>query len=158
MTRTLSLPLVGGCQCKGLRYRINAAPVMVYACHCTNCQTISGSAFAISATIPEAGFRFTEGEPAKATWVSDAGNDRFGYFCRTCGCRIAHGQTPSIGFLSLRAGTLDDRSWVAPYGHIWTKSAQRWMTFDEDVPLSDAQPSDYAPFVERFQQSVQFSE
>ena len=36
-----SLPQVGGCMCGALRYEVNAAPVMIYNCHCTNCQKIS---------------------------------------------------------------------------------------------------------------------
>lgn len=144
------LPLEGGCQCGQLRYELTAPPLMIYCCHCTNCQKITGSAFVLSATIVEASFAFTKGEPRKTEWTSDAGNKRFGWFCGGCGCRIAHGQTPSIGFLSLRAGTFDDTSWVRPSGHIWVKSAQPWVKFAPDDILCDGQPTDYAPFVEKF--------
>lgn len=147
---TVSLPLSGGCQCGTLRYELSAAPMMIYACHCANCQKQTGSAFVMSATVVENSFKFTQGEPAKFEWKSDAGNSRFGYFCGDCGCRIAHGQEPSIGVLSLRGGTIDDASWVRPAGHIWTKSAQSWVTFSEDDVLCDVQPTDYAPFMERF--------
>lgn len=147
---TVALPLEGGCQCGELRYELTAPPLMIYCCHCTNCQKITGSAFVLSATIPESAFAFTKGAPQKTEWTSDAGNKRFGWFCGDCGCRIAHGQTPSIGFLSLRAGTFDDTSWVRPSGHIWVKSAQPWVTFEPDDILCDGQPTDYAPFVERF--------
>ena len=145
-----SLPLNGGCQCGKLRYAVSAAPLMIYCCHCTNCQKISGSAFAISATIFESSLAFTEGTPVKTEWKSDAGNQRYGLICGDCGTRIAHGQTPSIGVFSLRAGTFDDTSWVEPVGHIWTKSAQGWVKFNGDDLLCDGQPTDYAPFVERF--------
>lgn len=146
----VSLPLDGGCQCGAVRYRLNAAPLMIYCCHCTNCQKITGSAFVLSATVFEAAFEFVEGTPKKTEWKSDAGNSRYGWFCSDCGCRIAHGQTPSIGVLSLRAGTFDDTSWVEPSGHIWTKSAQPWIRFAPDDILCDTQPTDYTPLVERF--------
>ena len=158
MTRKVSLPIEGGCQCGGLRYQVGAPPVMIYACHCANCQRIAGSAFGLSATIVETSFEFTSGEPRTFEWDSDAGNRRFGYFCGECGCRIAHGQTPSIGFLSLRAGTFDDPGWVEPAGHIWTASAQPWFKFNTDDILCDAQPTDYMPFVERFNAQVSFEE
>jgi hypothetical protein len=156
MPRKITLPIEGGCQCGALRYRIVAAPLMIYACHCTNCQRIAGSAFGLSATITEASLEFTRGEPAVVKWTSDAGNERYGLFCGACGCRIAHGQTPSIGVYSLRAGTFDDTSWVAPSGHIWTRSAQPWLRFAEDDVLCDVQPTDYGPFVERFREQVRF--
>lgn len=117
---------------------------------------ISGSAFVVSATVAESAFEFTEGAPRKTEWISDAGNKRFGWFCGDCGSRIAHGQTPSINFLSLRAGTFDDTRWVEPAGHIWTKSAQCWQSFDDDKPTCEAQPTDYTPFIETYAAQKRF--
>jgi len=148
--KQVALPLTGRCQCGALRYTVREAPYVIYACHCTNCQKQTGSAFVLSAAIPEPSFSFTTGEPARFTWTSDAGNERFGLFCGACGTRIANGQTPSIGIYSLRAGTLDDTSWVRPAGHIWMRSAQPWFRSDADDVLCDQQPTDYAPFIERF--------
>ncbi len=144
------LPLKGGCQCGALRYEIAQAPLMVYCCHCTNCQKISTSAFCISAAVYEAGVSYVAGAPCRTTWTSDAGNARYGDFCGDCGVRILHGQTPPIGVLSLRAGTLDDPSRARPAGHIWTKSALPWVRFDPDDILCEGQPTDYTPYVERF--------
>jgi len=156
MPRRVSLPIEGGCQCGALRYQIAAAPLMIYACHCANCQRIAGSAFGLATTITEDSLRFTSGEPAIVKWQSDAGNERFGTFCGACGCRIAHGQIPSNGVLSLRAGTIDDTSWVVPAGHIWTRSAQPWFAFDPDDILCDVQPTDYVPFIEKFRSLLTF--
>ena len=77
MTRQVALPIAGGCQCGELRYEITAAPLMIYACHCTNCQRISGSAFGLAATIVEDSLEFTHGEPQKVSWQSEAGNERY---------------------------------------------------------------------------------
>ena len=88
----------------------------------------------------------------------DAGNERYGTFCGDCGCRIAHGQTPSNGILSLRAGTFDDPSWVAPSGHIWTRSAQPWFEFKDSEILCDEQPTDYVPFIEKFKAGISFED
>ena len=150
----ISLPQSGGCQCGALRYELSAPPLMIYNCHCANCQKITGSAFVVSATIPEAAFKFTRGEPKKVEWMSDAGNKRFGWFCSDCGSRIAHGQIPSIGMLSLRAGTFDDTSWVEPVGDIWMKSAQKWV---KPLPLSaEGQPKDYRAFIEAYRAQGRF--
>lgn len=150
------LPLVGGCMCGALRYEVNVAPFMVYNCHCTNCQKVSGSAFNVSVTIAEAGFRFTQGAPATFTWTSDAGTMRWGALCGACGSRIVQGQDPSNGVLSLRAGTLDDTSWVHPVGDIWTLSAQPWVRFVEGGLRTDRQPPDYAPFMAAFSAQGRF--
>jgi hypothetical protein len=156
MTTTVKLPIDGGCQCGSLRYQVTATPLMIYACHCTNCQRITGSAFVLSATIMEESLRYTSGEPRTVEWRSDAGNSRFGQFCGDCGCRIAHGSTPSNGIFSLRAGTFDDTRWVVPMGHIWTRSAQSWIQYDPEDILCDVQPTDYMPFITRFQANFSF--
>lgn len=145
-----TLPLSGSCHCGALRYQLKTAPLIVYCCHCTNCQKISGSAFALSTIIAESGLDYTQGAPARVQWTADSGTARFGDFCGECGVRIAHGQTPSNGFLSLRGGTLGDTSWLRSAGHIWTSSAQAWVSFDEDDLLYDRQPTDYNPLAQRF--------
>jgi hypothetical protein len=150
------LPLTGGCHCEALRYEVRAAPVMVYNCHCKNCQKVSGSAFNVSATIVESSFVFVKGAPKRIEWASDAGTMRFGWLCGECGSRIAQGSTPSRGVLSLRAGTLDDTSWVEPVGDIWTSSAQRWVRFVEGGLQTPRQPADYALFVAKFRAQGRF--
>lgn len=150
----VSLPQKGGCACGALRYELSAAPLMIYNCHCANCQKITGSAFTVSATVPEAALKFVKGTPARIEWNADSGNKRFGWFCGACGSRIANGQSPSIGMLSLRAGTLDDTSWVEPVGDIWMKSAQKWV---KPLPLqTEGQPQDYTPFIEAYRAQARF--
>lgn len=154
MAAKISLPLAGGCACAAVRYSLSAPPVMIYNCHCANCQKITGSAFTVAATVPEAALAITRGTPKRVEWKADSGNLRFGLFCGECGSRIANGQVPSIGVLSLRAGTFDDASWVEPVGDIWTKSAQSWTTFRRLT--ADAQPKDYAPFIEAYRAQGRF--
>ena len=152
----VKLPLEGGCHCGALRYEVRAAPSMIYNCHCKFCQKISGSAFNVSVTIQESSFAFTKGEPARIEWKSDAGTIRFGWLCGVCGSRIAQGSRPSKGVLSLRAGTLDDTSWIEPVGDIWTNSAQPWVRFVEGGLRAEKQPADYAPFVAKFRAQGRF--
>ncbi|MEZ5936818.1 MAG: GFA family protein [Hyphomonadaceae bacterium] len=151
-----SLPLTGGCHCGALRYEITQAPSMIYNCHCTNCQKIGGGAFATSAAIRESAFAFTKGQPGRIEWTSEAGNLRFGWFCRDCGSRIAHGQVESSRTLSLRGGTLDDTSWIYPVGDIWTRSAQPWVKFVEGGVHAERQPTDYGPFAKAFRAQNNF--
>ncbi len=156
MTQKVSLPQTGSCHCGRLRYELTAPPLAIYNCHCTNCQKITGSAFVVSAIVPEGAFRFTKGEPKSCEWTSDAGSRRYGLFCRDCGGRIVHGAAPSRGFLSLRAGTLDDTSWVEPVGDIWTRSALPWVALSGERLQTEQQPTDYIPFIERFRSQGHF--
>lgn len=64
--------------------------------------------------------------------------------------------TPSTGVLSVRSGTLDDTSWVEPVGDIWTRSAQPWALSGDRI-RHERQPTDFAPFVERFRKQGRFA-
>ena len=152
----VGLPLTGGCMCGALRYELSAPPVMIYNCHCTNCQKISGAAFNTSVIVAEAALRFTASQPARVEWVSDSGTTRCGLFCGACGTRIVNGGEPSTGVYSLRAGTLDDTSWVQPVGDTFTSSAQPWVTFIEGGLRSEWQAADYAPFVAAYRAQGRF--
>ena len=44
-------PQLGGCLCGDVRYRLAEDPLVVYACHCSDCQTMTGSSFALSITV-----------------------------------------------------------------------------------------------------------
>ena len=69
----MQLPLTGGCQCTKVRYEITLEPSLVYACHCTDCQHITSSAFSLGVALPEAGFRLTAGEPRAIQRIPDSG-------------------------------------------------------------------------------------
>lgn len=152
----VDLPLAGGCSCGALRYQVTVPPITVYNCHCTNCQKVGGGAFSTVVTILEAGLEFVAGAPSTVEWVSDAGNTRYGMFCGACGSRIANGQRPEGGVLSLRAGTLDDTSWVEPVGDNWIRSAQPWVSLPDTRLQAEQQPTDYAPYLERFRAQGRF--
>jgi len=51
-------------------------------------------------------------------------------FCRKCGSSLASEAEVLPIALILKAGTLDDTSWVKPAFHIWTDSAQPWVHID----------------------------
>ena len=49
--RLPEFPVEGGCQCGAVRYRLTAAPLGVYACHCKDCQRWSGAAYQLSMVV-----------------------------------------------------------------------------------------------------------
>jgi hypothetical protein len=68
-------PLTGGCQCGKIRYQVTEAPQLVYTCHCTDCQRITGSAFSLGIALPETAFHRTAGEPRALQRMPDSGRD-----------------------------------------------------------------------------------
>ena len=151
-----ALPLTGGCQCGALRYELSTPPMTVVNCHCRNCQRTSGSAFGTSVIIASDGLTFTKGQPARFEWTIPAGRQRYGLFCEACGSRIANGSTPERGIYSLRAGSLDDTSWIAPVGDIWTDEAQPWVEMSAARKQYPQQPDGFGELIEIFGAKNQF--
>jgi hypothetical protein len=49
---------------------------------------------------------------------------------------------PHGGVIRVRAGTLDDTSWLRPTRHIWTRSKQPWVTFPERGEIFEGEPTE----------------
>lgn len=137
-------PLTGGCQCGHVRYEITGRPLTFYACHCTECQKQSSSAFGLSMTVRRNETRIIGG-PMK-TWErpADSGSRLTCHFCPECGVRLFHARSGTNDIWNLKAGTLDDTSWLQPAGHIWTGSAQKWVHIPDHTLNYAAQPESKA--------------
>lgn len=121
----------GGCQCGSVRYRIEGEPLDLVVCHCTECQRQSGSAFGMSLAVRAKDFRLTTGTLKSFTVTCDSGRLKTCTFCPDCGCRIYH-QTDPRG-MSVKAGTLDDRTTLRPTAHYWTARKQPWVVVPDGV-------------------------
>jgi hypothetical protein len=63
--------------------------------------------------------------PARQAAGCDSGRTKRCTFCPDCGTRIYHQVLEAV--MSLKPGTLDDTSWLAPDSHYWTKRKQPWF-------------------------------
>src|SRR5688500_4353388 len=77
----------GGCHCGSIQYEAQIDPQHVVICHCTDCQTLSGTAFRTVVRAPGPGFRITRGTPKKYVKTAESGNKRVQAFCADCGTR-----------------------------------------------------------------------
>lgn len=121
----------GGCQCGTIRYRLSGEPRAIAACHCTDCQHQSGAAFGMSMVIERTRFELTQGQVRTFTKTADSGRKLECGFCPDCGNRIFHLPESTPDLMNVKAGTLDDTSWLVPEIHIWTRSKQPWVTIPD---------------------------
>lgn len=124
----------GGCQCGTIRYELTAAPEMLYACHCSDCQKQSSSAFGMSLIMAADDVSFVKGAKRLKTWETHGEDGRIKRcsFCPDCGSRIMHASDDPQKSVSIKAGSLDDTSWLKPVAHIWLQSAQPWLALERD--------------------------
>lgn len=134
----MTLPQTGGCQCGAIRYEISEAPQQVYACHCRDCQRLTSSAFPMAVIVAENGFRLSGVKPRALQRLADSGRTSTRWVCPECGSWIAG--PARDGLIRVRAGTLDDTSWLRPTRHIWASRKQPWITFAEGAEVFEKAP------------------
>jgi hypothetical protein len=137
-----ALPLSGGCSCEAVRFMVTEMPLLVYACHCTECQRWSGSAFSMSMPINAAAFAITCGEPKHWRRTGASGVESVDWFCGECGGRVFGQRRGRPDIVFVRAGTLDDTSWVRPVAHVYLRSAQPWERIPNHAQCFDVMPGD----------------
>jgi hypothetical protein len=122
----------GGCACGAVRYRLTRDPMIVHACHCRDCQRITGSAFVINLWIERKCVEETGVKPASFVLAGGSGKDHEVFFCPTCGTYVwSDYRVVSTPCLFVRAGTLDDPSGVVPDIHIYTRTKLPWLRLPE---------------------------
>ena len=144
----MRLPLTGGCQCGAVRYEIRAQPLTVYACHCTECQRQSASAFSLSLVVARDAVVIVAGTPKQWRRVIEGTRAIACVFCGECGVRLLHNPERNPQVSIVKPGTLDDTSWLEPVGHVWTRSAQSWFEIPDDGVNYDGQPPDQSRLIE----------
>lgn len=132
----------GGCLCGAVRYRLSAEPLMVAVCHCSTCQKNTGSAFSTNLAVPQEAVEIVGDDLATYEERADAESPPFlRSFCARCGSPISGRGEAYPGIVFMKAGTLDDPSWVRPTTHIWCSEQQPWVRIDDGVPHLPGGPS-----------------
>jgi hypothetical protein len=123
----------GRCHCGSIAYEAEIDPARVSACHCSDCQMLTGSAFRVSVPAPRESFKLT-GQPSTYVKVADSGNKRVHAFCAECGAPVYSSAIADPPTYSLRVGCLDERAHLPPRKQIWCKSAMPWAMDLHDIP------------------------
>jgi hypothetical protein len=120
----------GGCLCGKVRYSANTDPALVAVCHCKNCQRQAGTAFSVVVAIPKSDLTIT-GTLKTYRDTGDSGQPVLRNFCPECGSPVTSDVAVMPQLVFLKAGTLDDTSWVDPKMHVYCDSMQKWTTIAE---------------------------
>ena len=118
----------GTCSCRGVRFRMSAAPLLVHCCHCTWCQRETGSAFVLNAMVEAEHVEILSGSPLVVDTPSLSGRGQKISRCPTCHVALWSnypGGGPAIRFV--RVGTLEEPGRFPPDVHIYTSTKQPWV-------------------------------
>lgn len=118
----------GRCLCGQISYEISGDLIATAVCHCDHCQRQSGGAFSVNLIAVESQLAVTgtlstfedRGEKGDAVYV-------YRRFCGNCGSPIVSALVEPAGVIAIKAGTLDDKSALAPTVEVWCESKQPWV-------------------------------
>ncbi|MDH3444374.1 MAG: GFA family protein [Deltaproteobacteria bacterium] len=116
----------GGCHCGNITYTAEIDPEKVGICHCTDCQTLSGSAFRVSVPATKEAFHLN-GTPKIYVKTAESGAKRAQGFCPECGTAIYATAARDPQVFNIRVGTTRQRAELKPRTQGWCRSARDWV-------------------------------
>ena len=131
----------GGCSCGAIKIEGEADPEKTQICHCTDCQTSTGTAFRISIPVPGTTFKMTGQPNYYLKTTADSGKPRLQAFCGSCASPI-YSTTPGEGVqpsYMVRVGILRQRDQLVPRRQNWFRSARSWVLNLDAVPKNEKQ-------------------
>jgi hypothetical protein len=131
----------GTCHCGFITVEGEADPERTQICHCTDCQTGTGSAFRVSIPVAGTAFKMTGQPTLYVKTTAESGKPRVQAFCPKCGSPIfsttqGDGVQPSY---TVRVGILRQRDQLMPRRQNWFRSARTWVTELAAIPRNEKQ-------------------
>ena len=124
----------GGCFCGKITYQAEIDPQKVAICHCTDCQTGSGSAYRTNVPSERNSFQLLSGEPRIFIKTAESGNKRAQGFCADCGTPLFSTTESNREVYVLRVGSIRQRNELKPHSQGWCRSARPWATDLSSLP------------------------
>jgi hypothetical protein len=123
----------GGCHCGNITYAAEIDPESVGICHCTDCQTFSGSAFRASVRAGKDAFSL-RGQPKIYVKTAESGAKRAQAFCPECGTSIYSAAVTEPQIFNIRLGTVRQRAELRPKTQGWCRSKLDWVMDLHSIP------------------------
>ena len=123
----------GGCLCGAIKYEFDKSNLIsAHHCHCIDCQKSTGSGKSTILLLPAQAI-LMDGELKFYTSPTSSGRNMSRGFCQECG-------SPVLSFIKemqevnfLKAGSLDDSSWLKIDSNFYSSSAHSWSPIDDDI-------------------------
>jgi len=131
----------GECHCGAISYEAELDLEKVGICHCSDCQSLSASAFRTIAMVSGGSFAITKGTPKEYVKSGDSGNRRIQAFCPDCGSGLyATAADGNRDVYNIRLGTVQQRRDLIPQFECWRQSALPWLPASKSTRKFDRNP------------------
>jgi hypothetical protein len=115
----------GHCHCGEITFQAEVDPDALNICHCTDCQTLSGTAFRVNIPAPAEHFVLLSGTPKTYIKTAESGNKRLHAFCGNCGTPIYACAVDNPQSYGLRIGTITQRGLLTEATRLEAQSPTR---------------------------------
>ena len=132
----MEMEIEGSCHCGAIAYEAFVDPKTAGLCHCTDCQTLSGSPFRASVPAKAEHFRILRGQATIYVKTADSDARRSQAFCADCGTPIYSAASDNPTQYNLRLGAVKQRTQMPPRTQAWCGSALPWAQHVEGLPRS----------------------
>lgn len=130
----------GGCLCGEYSYEFPRSAVLsAFHCHCRDCQKSSGGGKASILMVPTEALT-ARGDLKHFTVSGSDGAHVMRGFCSHCGSQVASQIEELPNVRLIKAGTLDDSSWVEIHSSCWSCSAAPWSPVDQSGVVFERNP------------------
>ncbi|HEX4859230.1 MAG TPA: GFA family protein [Usitatibacteraceae bacterium] len=126
------MEISGSCHCGRVAFTAVIDQDKVVACHCRDCQILSGAPFRTVAEASAASLR-VQGIPKTYAFVQH-GNTMEQAFCPECGTHLYASNRSKPNSVIIRLGCVDQRAKLAPTLQIWKESAMPWLDGLASIP------------------------
>ena len=143
-------PHHSGCLCGAVRYRVDAPPLGINACHCADCRKLTGAANLLMVMWARDAFRLEQGALESWRKTADSGRQIDILRCKICGTRLWHEPLANPALIFVAAGTLDQSDWAVPASHIWIEKARPGTHFHPDALMVEGHPASREMLMDAF--------
>jgi hypothetical protein len=118
-----TMKIDGQCHCGRISFTATIDPSRVSICHCTDCQTLTGSPFRVTVLSARDNIRLAGAVPKMYVKIGDSGGKRRQYFCSECGTPMFTSGDDETSEWGIRWGCIRQRAGFRPARQIWRRSA-----------------------------------
>lgn len=128
MSEQSSIVRTGQCFCGAVKFVVTGPPINVRACHCRDCQQLTGSAFFVRALFQKDHVRVT----GTVTEFASS-EDLTRKFCPRCGSQIFAERKSRPDAIAIALGSFDQLDGIFPTEHVWVSDRQEWLPIPADA-------------------------
>ncbi|MBI1778724.1 MAG: GFA family protein [Proteobacteria bacterium] len=124
---------IARCGCGSLRAEVTGEPMVVVACHCTECQRRTGSPFGVGAY-----YKKNQVSVAGASTAyrrrAESGGAVTNHFCPGCGSTVYWEAEMYPDGFGVAIGAFTDPDYPQPARSVWERSRHRWLGLGSGIP------------------------